>query len=205
MAVELDGAVYNPSDKPKKIQEGKYPGHISHIETKEMNTKAGPAIIVNMKFKTAEEVSEQNQSVWELDGFEYVTDDNGKKVPVLDKGGKQVLESCDHMVGKEFYSKGWFIFKDAKSSSKNSRYFELLEKLGVDCKVQKVNGKSVKKLVLLEEKDVMGKPVLFDLKKETYMTRDTNEERSVMKVSNLEPWHEGKALESFDLSDEVPF
>ena len=53
MAKTLD-ATFDPSDKWMPIEEGTYPAHIKSLSTKEMNTRAGEAIIVNMEYKVAE-------------------------------------------------------------------------------------------------------------------------------------------------------
>ena len=63
MAKTLD-ATFDPSDKWRPIEEGVYPAHIKSLSTKEMNTRAGEAIIVNMEYKVADEVSSSTQDVW---------------------------------------------------------------------------------------------------------------------------------------------
>ena len=74
MALELESAVYDPNDRPKRVEEGTYPAHIASLTTKDVNTKAGQAIVVNMTYKIADEVADQNQLMWEMDGFKYVLD-----------------------------------------------------------------------------------------------------------------------------------
>ena len=153
------GATFDPESIWKPIEEGTYPAHVKSISHREINTRAGEAIVVNMTYKVADEVADQTQPMWEMDGFKYVLDEAKEKIPVMN-GGKQAEESCDHLIGRTFYDNGWFVFTTSQSSSKNERYFSLLDKLGVKCKEQQVDGKRVKKLVLLEEDDVLGKPVL---------------------------------------------
>ena len=212
MALELESAVYDPNDRPKRVEEGIYPAHIASLTTKDVNTKAGQAIVVNMTYKIADEVADQNQLMWEMDGFKYVLDENKEKIAVMNGSGKQKEESCDHLLGRTFYDNGWFVFTTAQSSSKNERYFQLLDKLGIDCKEQKVEGKKVKKLVLIEDEDVIGKPVLVDVKRQSYITKETRdlpadqqERRNIFRVTNLSAWHEGKALSADELSGDVPF
>ena len=71
MAKSLD-ATYDPSKKWKPIEEGMYPAHVKSLSSKEINTRAGEAIVVNMTYKVAEDVSRETQPVWKMDGYEYV-------------------------------------------------------------------------------------------------------------------------------------
>jgi len=211
MALELESAVYDPDDKPKRVEEGIYPAHIASLATKDINTRAGQAIVVNMTYKVADEVADQNQLVWEMDGFKYVLDDDKEKIPVMN-GGKQAEESCNHLIGRTFYDNGWFVFTTSQSSSKNERYFSLLDKLGVKCKEQVIDGKKVKKLVLLEEDDVLGKPVYVTVKRQSYVTketkdlpRDQQEKRNIFRVTSIEPWRSGVHLSDDEVKGDVPF
>ena len=212
MALELESAVFNPDDKPKRVEEGVYPAHIASLETKDVNTRAGQAIVVNMTYKVADEVADQTQPMWEMDGFKYVLDEDKNKIPVVNGSGKQKEEHCDHLVGRTFYDNGWFIFTTTQSASKNERYFSLLDKLGIKCKESSSNGKKVKKLVLLEEDDVVGRPVMVTVKRQSYITKETRDlpldqqqKRNIFRVTNLDKWHEGKLLSADELSGDVPF
>ena len=60
MPKEID-AIYNPSEQWRPIEEGEYPAHITSLSTRDVNTKAGPVIVVNMEYKVAPEVSECKQ------------------------------------------------------------------------------------------------------------------------------------------------
>ena len=212
MALELESAVYDPDDKPKRVEEGVYPAHIASLQTKDVNTRAGQAIVVNMTYKVADEVADQNQPMWEMDGFKYVLDEDKNKIPVMNGSGKQMEESCDHLLGRTFYDNGWFVFTTSQSASKNERYFSLLDKLGVKCKEQNVEGKKIKKLVLLEEDDVVGTPVMVTVKRQSYITKETRdlppaeqERRNIFRVTNVDKWHEGKPISADELSGDVPF
>ena len=57
MAKTID-ATFDPSSKWKPIEEGVYPAHVKSLETKEVSTRAGEAIVVNMRYKVADEVTE---------------------------------------------------------------------------------------------------------------------------------------------------
>ena len=130
----------------------------------------------------------------------------------MNGSGQQKEESCDHLLGRTFYDNGWFVFTTSQSASKNERYFSLLAKLGVKCKEQSVDGKKIKKLVLLEEDDVVGTPVMVDVKRQSYITKETRdlppaeqERRNIFRVTNIDKWHEGKTISADELSGDVPF
>ena len=212
MAKSIEGAVYNPSQKWRPIEEGTYPAHIKSLSTKEVQTKAGEAIVVNMTYRVADEVSKETQPVWKMDGYKYVKDTAGNRVPVTNGSGVQEVASCDHLKGREFKDGGFFIFTESSSSSKNRRYFELLDKLGVKCEETSVDGDKVKKLVLIEEEDVVGKPVLITIKRNEFITSETKhlphdqqERRSFLRVSTIDDWEEGVVLETEELDSDVPF
>ena len=73
--------------------------------------------------------------------------------------------------------------------------------------------KKVKKLVLIEEEDVKGKPVIVELSRQEYVTTDTKhlppeqqEWRTSFKVSKVNPWDKGEQLTIDELDgDDVPF
>ena len=207
MAKTLE-ATYDPSKKWMPIEEGKYPAHITGLSTREMNTRAGEAIIVNMTYKVNESVSEYEQPLWEMDGYNYVKDSSGNKVPIMNGNGEQSTGSCSHLKDRELYDNGFFIFTDTSSASKNSRYFTLLQNLGIKCE----DDEGIKKLVLLEEEDVIGKPVHVTVKRQEYVTKETKdlpfeqqEKRSTFKVADVELWEAGPTLSEEELGEDVPF
>ena len=72
--------------------------------------------------------------------------------------------------------------------------------------------KKVKKLVLLEEEDVVGKPVIVELSRQEYVTSDTKhlapeqqEWRTSFKVSKVNPWANGQHLSLDEVDGDVPF
>jgi len=205
-------ATFDPNSQWKPIEEGNYPAHILTLSTKEVNTKAGSAIVVNMTYKTADEVEKMTQLEWEMDGYEYKKDELGEPIPVMNGKGKQSTINCDHLKDRTFYDNGWFVFTDTSSSSKNRRYFELLSNLGIECEEQEVDGKKVKSLMLLEEEDVKGKPVMVTIKRREFVTSETKHlpedeqvKRSTFKVQDVKPWPEGQVLSEDELDEEVPF
>ena len=212
MAKEID-AVYDPNSTWKPIEEGEYPAHIKTLSTKEVNTKAGEAIVVNMTYKVADEAADLEQLVYEMDGYKYKRDQDNNRIPVANGSGEQATTDCGHLVGRDLWDNGWFIFTNSESGSKNSRYFQLLENLGIKVEEQMLGDKKVKKLVLIEEDDVKGKPVLIDLRRQEYVTSETKhlppeqqEWRTSFKVFNVKPWESGQKLSFDELDgDDVPF
>lgn len=212
MPKEID-AIYNPSEQWRPVEEGTYPAHVSKLSIREnVNTKAGEAIVVNMEYKIAPEVEECFQEVFEMEGYEYVKDKDGKKIHLLDGNGNPSSVKCSHLKSRIYKDNGFFIFLNSSSGSKNARYFEVLEELGIELETDKIDGKEVKKLVLIEESDVIGKPVNVVLKREEYITKATQhlppseqEKRSVFKVNTIKEWEGGKKVEAEELEQDVPF
>ena len=211
MAKTLD-ATFDPSDKWMPIEEGTYPAHIKSLSSKEINTRAGEAIVVNMEYKVADEVSSITQDIWKMDGYKYQKDTDGNRIPVTNGNGEQKVANCSHLKDRVFQDNGYFIFTDTTSASKNRRYFELLDNLEVKCEEANVDGRKVKKLVLVEEGDVVGKPVLITVKRHEFITSETKhlpqdqqERRSTFKVKNVALWKEGTAIDPVELEDDVPF
>ena len=88
----------------------------------------------------------------------------------------------------------------------------MLDNLGVKCEEEKVDGKTVKTLVLLEESDVVGKPVQITVKRQEFVTADTKhlppeqqEKRATFKVSNVTLWTDGPELQADEIEGDVPF
>ena len=212
MAKEIN-AVYDPNSTWKPIEEGRYPAHIKTLSSKEVNTKAGEAIVVNMTYKIADEAADLEQLVYEMDGYKYKRDENNNRIPVANGSGEQATTDCGHLVGRDVWDNGWFIFTSSESGSKNSRYFGLLENLGIKVEEQMLGDKIVKKLVLIEEEDVKGKPVIVELSRQEYVTTDTKhlppeqqEWRTSFKVSKVNPCDKGEQLTIDELDgDDVPF
>ena len=202
-------ATYDPSKVWKPIEEGVYPAHIKALSTREVQTKAGEAIVVNMRYKMADEVADMSQLVWLMEGYEYAKNNEGEKVAVTNGSGVQDTTSCEHLKGREFQDNGFFIFVDSSSSSKNRRYFELLDNLEINCEE---GSDKIKRLVLLEEDYVLGKPVMVTIKRHEFITSETKnlphdqqERRSTFKVSDVVLWKDGTALDPEELAEDIPF
>ena len=208
MAKAIEGAVYDPSQQWVPTEEGTYPAHIVSLTTKEVATRAGEAIVVNMTYKIAPEVVDVHQKLWEMDGYNYKRDESGEKIPVFNGGGSQQKVSCTHLKDKTLYDNGFFVFTETSSASKNTRYFQLLENLGIKCE----DDKGIKKLVLIEDEDVVGQPVYVTTKRQEYVTKETRdlpidqqEKRATFKVNTLTKWEDGEVLTVEELDDDVPF
>ena len=211
MATTID-ATFDPDSKWRPIEEGLYPAHIASVVHKDVDTRAGEAIVVNMTYKVADAVSDVNQPLWKMDGYKYVTDTEGNRIPEIRTDGEQATASCDHLKDRIFRDNGWFIFTSGSSSSKNDRYFKLLKNLGIKCKEEQVDGKTVKKLVLLEDSDVVGLPVKVTVRRKEFVTSETKhlppseqEKRHTFEVFQVDPWEDGIRLTSDEVDNDVPF
>ena len=208
MAKAIKGAVYDPAQQWVPTEEGTYPAHVTSLTTKEVATRAGEAIVVNMTYKVAPEVVDVKQKLWEMDGYQYKRDSSGEKIPVFNGGGSQQEVSCTHLKDKILYDNGFFVFTDTSSASKNQRYFALLENLGIKCE----DDKGIKKLVLIEDEDVVGQPVYVTTKRQEYVTKETRdlpvdqqEKRATFKVNTVTKWEDGDVLSQEEMDDDVPF
>tara|TARA_R100000315_G_scaffold59257_1_gene34920 strand:- start:573 stop:1175 length:603 start_codon:yes stop_codon:yes gene_type:complete len=198
---ELD-ATYDPSKNPyTPIQAGFYPAHVVGFGTRNVSTKVGEAIVVNMTYEIAEQAGELTQIVYEMDGYNYRLNSMDEKIPVKDKDGKTQMTKCTHLVGKKFRDNGTFVFTGSESSGRNRRYFDLLSTLGVDLK-EDSNGEFP--LSLLEEDDVIGVPVLARLGSEEYVNKE-GETRTAWKVFSVEQWNDGERLSKEEVEDDLPF
>ena len=70
----------------------------------------------------------------------------------------------------------------------------------------------MKKLVLVEEEDVIGLPVEITLETHTYVTKDTRdlphdqqERRSLLKANEVKLWEGGERISQEEIDDDVPF
>ena len=92
------------------------------------------------------------------------------------------------------------VFTGDDGVGRNSRYFSLLNNFGVNLEAD-ADGNFP--LSLLEESDVVGKPILAKLDSETY--EKDGEERTAWKVSNVQPWADGQQLSVEEIEEDLPF
>ena len=197
---DLD-ATYDPTKNTfTPIESGFYPAHVVSFGTREVATKVGDAIVINMTYEIAEEAGELTQLVYEMDGFEYKLDNNGDKIIVKNSKGGSQSTKCKHLVGKKFRDNGVFVFTGNESSGRNRRYYDLLSSLGIKLKSDKDGNFP---LSLLEESDVIGKPVLAKLASEQY--EKDGEKRTAWKVFTVMEWAEGQTLSKDEIEDDLPF
>lgn len=197
---ELD-AKYDPTQNPfTPIEAGFYPAHVSGFSTREVKTKVGDAIVVNMTYQIADEAGEMTQIVYEMEGYEYKLDKDNKQIPIKDKDGKSKTTKCKHLVGKKFRDNGTFVFTGDEGSGRNGRYFTLLNNLSINLEADS-NGNFP--LSLLEEEDVVGKPVLAKLGSEEY--EKDGEKRTAWKVFSVQPWSDGQQISAEEMEEDLPF
>jgi len=197
---EID-ATYDPTKNPfTPIEPGFYQAHVVGYGTREVKTKVGDAIVVNLTYQIADEAGELTQILYEMDGFEYKTDKNRERIAVLNEKGQSKTAKCKHLVGKRFRDNGTFVFTGNESSGRNRRYFDLLSTLGVNLK-EDSNGNFP--LSLLEEDDVIGVPVLAKLGSEEY--EKDGEKRTAWKVFNITEWFDGERISKEEVEDDLPF
>jgi len=197
---DLD-ATYDPTKNPyTPIEAGYYPAHVVSFITREVATKVGDAIVINMTYEVAEEAGELTQLVYEMDGFEYKLDNNGEKTLQRDAKGQTQTTKCKHIVGKKFRDNGVFVFTGSESSGRNRRYYDLISSLGIKLESDKDGNFS---LSLLEESDVIGKPVLAKLASEQY--EKDGVQKTAWKVYTVSEWAEGQTLSKDEIEDDLPF
>jgi hypothetical protein len=197
---ELD-AKYDPTQSNfTPIVAGFYPAHVSGYSTREVKTKVGDAIVINLTYTIAEEAGAKEQLMYQMDGYEHVLDSKGNKKVVKDEDGKSKFVKCTHIVGKKFRDNGTFVFTGEEGVGRNGRYYALLNNFGVNLKADSDGNFP---LSLLEESDVVGKPILAKLDSETY--EKDGEERTAWKVSNVQPWSDGQQLSVEELDEDLPF
>ena len=141
-----------------------------------------------------------------MDGYNR-KDVNGNKIPLVDKDGNAMHTNCTS-TGRKYYDNGFFVFTTSESANKNSRYFKLLE--GLNIELEEDDGK--KKLVLVEEEDVIGLPVNVKLETHSYVTKDTKdlpvdqqERKFVLKAKEVTLWKGGEKLSQDEMDDDIPF
>ena len=215
---ELD-VTFNEKDNSgfKPILPGEYPAHVTSFTARELQTKAGEATVFNLMFTVSEEVKNQKQNVYEMDGYNIKVDDSGKKAVVLNGDGKPERTDCGFLTGRVFRDNGYFCFTEKEGSTKNGRYFNLLQSLDVELQDIEVDGVTHKKLALIEEEDVLGKPVTIRIQQQEYVTHETRdlpesqqEKRKAWKVFGVKVWDNdrfGKSttLSIDELKEDVPF
>lgn len=194
------------------VEPGVYPAHVSDVISREIQVRGEPAVVFDLKYKIAEEASELEQTIYEMDGYDYKTDSDGDRIKVMNGDGSPKKVNCNHVVGREYRGRGCFLFTGTENSSKNKRYFQLLDVLGVKTEEIEQDGRMVKKLPLVEKDDVSGRPVQVELKLDSFITKDTKHlpesqqsKKFVWKAWNVHPWNDGPVLSEEEMDTDIPF
>jgi len=190
-----------------------YPAHICALNERPVTVRGNQATVFELEYEIADEAKELTQLVWEMDGYNYATDNEGHRVPVHNERGQQTITDCKHIVGKRFRGKGVFLFDSGSESGRNKGYFDWLTNLGIETESVDKDGTLTYKLEIPETEDVIGKPYLVRLMQEHFVTKDTRElpkhqqeVRSVWKVKDSQFWAEGQPKSSDELeADDIPF
>ena len=189
-----DSSVYvdNGEDKKKftPIQPGEYKGHI-----KEYNSR-----IVEWTNKQS--------------GDAYKARVHNYKVELADNTG-----AFKEFNGRMFRSSGCFQFLEPKegdsfvsNKSGNKAYLRFCEDIGIDCKEveRDVDGQTVivKQLPNIEEKTVLGKPVIAVLNYGKSYKNKNGFDTKPMQVKFIKKWEDGKPLDiktEEESLDDIPF
>jgi len=175
------------------IPPGVYPGNVKELEVKS-ESKFGPfknnSKVFNVTFVLADEVKDYDILKITKTGE-----------AVLDTDGNDVMIKGDFLVGKNFKSVGlWVTPAPAQGEGwKNRRYIEFMENLGIE--FPEVDGK--KKVMEVEESDIIGLPCLIKLDNEEY--EKDGETKSVIKAFEVFEWVNGDKLDPAELNSDVPF
>lgn len=175
---------FDPNDKPQKNLNGTFPMHIINVS---VGKEVGGAIPYNLLLKVSEEAAD----------FTGTDPDTGEE------------KSADFMVGKEIKSVGVWLNLAPKpgESWRNNKYIDLIEAAGIKLDEVDQGGKKRKQLVKITEMDILGRPVLGEVKPELDK-RDVNkpkeEQRAYQKVHTFLNWEDGKPLDIAEFFDD-PF
>jgi hypothetical protein len=191
-----DVGYYDPADSPEPfVAKMLYPAHIKDVTSREVAVKGKyKARVFDFICEVASECANN----------EYIREDSD--------GSKETISGSKY-VGKEFRSKGIFMFLTPKdgdnfqsNNGANENYLAFCESIGVEMKDVEIeiNGekRTVKQFPVLEKENLLGKPVMAYIDIETWKSRD-GEERFSYKAKWFNKWEEGQ--EKDYISDEIPF
>ncbi len=193
MSEELD-ILFDPEedgrDKPTLL--GTFPAHITGY--KEGNNVRG-SVPYNVSFKIAPEAEGINAINWREEKQPGETDEDfneRKEIP------------ADYMIGREVRSVGIWLNPQPKPEErwKNRDYVNFLEAIGVELEEIEKDGRMLKKLVAMEEQEVIGRPCLVTIKLE----RDKRPEhtgRVYPKVFTVQQWNDGERIDVTEDEEDV--
>ena len=194
-------AQFDSSKVSVMMEEGVYPAHVKWDRyTEDKVTKVGVADIFGLKYKIAQEADKMTQKCYQRGENGNFRIENNKRVPTI-VDGKHLEISCEQFVGRELYANGLFLFKGAEGSGRNKQYTEFLDAIGVELDEIEVEGHKVKKLMAIEEKDVVGKAVFVRVAyKENGKTHTF-----YPTVVDVLKWDNGTNLSEDEMADDLLF
>ena len=188
------------------LEEGVYPAHIASFSVKEdYPTKVGVADIFDLTYKLAPDVAKMTQKCHtRSENGNFAINDSGNRIPLL-VDGKQVEVSCEQFAGRAMYGGGLFLFKGSEGAGRNLRYTEFLDMVNIPVEEIDFEGHKVKKLMAIEEKDVVGKPIMVEVKY-TESKAGKNKGKWFPNVVGMFKWESGKAIPVDEmLASDLPF
>tara|TARA_R100001594_G_scaffold123799_1_gene160401 strand:- start:30320 stop:30910 length:591 start_codon:yes stop_codon:yes gene_type:complete len=195
--ISLQNTTYNEErDGIVPIVAGVYPAHVSGLEAKDLETKAGEQTVFNVTFLVADEVAETSVP-------KMVKNGDGELHQGKNENGTPAEISGAFMKGKRFSSTGIWLTPNPPEGQnwKNRKYKEFFEHLGVVFPVDK-DGNT--QLAIVEEEDVIGHPCFIKISKEEYVK--DGEARFVWKVFDAFHWSDGVTLKPDEVAvDDLPF
>lgn len=195
--IHMQNTTFNEStDGLVPIVPGVYPSHVSGLEVKELQTKAGEQMVFNVTFVVADEVKDTEVA-------KLVKNGDGTYHAEKDEDGETKTISGSFMAGKRFSSRGIWLTPSPESGQgwRNRQYKEFFESLGV---VFPTNKDGNTELAIVEEEDVIGHPCFIKLQKENY--EKDGEQRYVWKAFDAFPWSDGEKLSADEVAtDDLPF
>jgi|TARA_Y100000310_G_C20304571_1_gene633348 hypothetical protein len=183
---KFDATFEDGPDGYQPATPGKYPCHVSGFDVHtHKNSK-----VFNIEFTLAEECKNMQVQKHERKASTYH--------PINKDNGEPEMVSAGFMTGKKYRSAGvWLTAKLPEGERwKNRKYMEFFSNMGVEFPK---DDKGVFQLGEVEEEDVVGMPVLADIRPYSYTNKDGSEKTS-LRVLAVFPWNDGKKLEP-----EVPF
>jgi len=181
------------------IPPGVYPAHAKTLEIRDRKGDGTPFAnnckVFDVTFQIADEVGTMQVPHLIRNGDNTFTQSS-------DTDGNPSTVNGSFLKGKHFRSNGVWITPNPNEGEgwRNRRYIEFFQGCGVDFPEQ--DGK--KRVMEVEESDIIGMPVLVKLVNETY-TNMEGEERVTMKVSDTLSWADGTKLDAAELTEDVPF
>ena len=187
---KFDATFEDGTDGYQPATPGKYPAHVSEFEVRTFDSGSK---VFNIEFILAEECKSMQVQKHERKGKTYI--------PCNKDNGDPEIVSAGFMTGKKYRSAGvWLTPKLPEDQRwKNRTYKEFFTNMGIEFPK---DDKGVVQLGEVEEEDVIGMPVLADVKPYTYTNKD-GEEKTSLRVLSLFPWDDGKRVKPKE--PEVPF